>query len=98
MPLQATCPHCSTKHNLEDRLAGKKVRCKHCKQPFAVGGEVDETAVPTAPPAQSVQDLSRPTIRGGSRRPGDDDETRDDRGRRGRWDEEDEGDPDERPR
>lgn len=36
MHLQASCPHCHTKYQLDNRFAGKKVHCRHCQQPFVV--------------------------------------------------------------
>ena len=36
MPLKATCPHCKTAYTLDDRVAGKKARCRRCKKSFVV--------------------------------------------------------------
>jgi predicted Zn finger-like uncharacterized protein len=44
MSIQATCPNCQTAYNLPDALAGKKVRCKKCEQPFVAVAEVADGA------------------------------------------------------
>jgi predicted Zn finger-like uncharacterized protein len=103
MPLQISCPHCNTRHNLDDALAGKTVRCKECKQPFAVDGDERERR-PATPSAQAVREQSPAPARPGPRRddreedhnrPGrryrDDEDDRDDRSRRRRRDEDDRG-------
>ena len=47
MPVTATCPHCNRTYSLDDSLAGKKARCKECKnivrspQPPVGSGETE---------------------------------------------------------
>jgi predicted Zn finger-like uncharacterized protein len=50
MPVRTACPHCQTAYNVPDELAGRKVRCKQCQQPFTVGAAPAAAAV-EAPPA-----------------------------------------------
>jgi predicted Zn finger-like uncharacterized protein len=36
MPISARCPGCQAQYVLADNLAGKRVRCKKCQEPFTV--------------------------------------------------------------
>lgn len=36
MSIETKCPHCGTSYTLDDALAGKKARCKKCKNVFAI--------------------------------------------------------------
>jgi HEAT repeat protein len=49
MSLETSCPYCNTRHTLDDRWAGKKIRCRDCQQPFAAPGEPARKARPAAP-------------------------------------------------
>src|SRR5262245_16954734 len=57
MPIRTNCPECQSAYNLNEALAGKKVRCKACGHAFLVTPAVDEalpaalrvTATPGAP-------------------------------------------------
>src|SRR5205823_3645224 len=51
MSISARCPHCLTLFQLNDSLDGKKVRCKNCKETFAV-----TVAPPAASPISPFQD------------------------------------------
>src|SRR5690349_21845404 len=37
MSIEVTCPACGAAYNLNDKLGGKKVRCKSCGDTFVVG-------------------------------------------------------------
>jgi predicted Zn finger-like uncharacterized protein len=39
MSIATTCPHCGKSYNLDDSHAGKKARCKQCKNIFQIPGE-----------------------------------------------------------
>jgi hypothetical protein len=43
MPIIARCDGCRRKFTCPDHLAGRRVKCKHCKQPFVVPTEVTPT-------------------------------------------------------
>jgi predicted Zn finger-like uncharacterized protein len=49
MPLKATCPHCKTAYTLDDRVAGKKARCRRCKKSFVVSLGPEAGKGPSAP-------------------------------------------------
>lgn len=52
MPLSSQCPHCGAKLRLKDPgLAGKKVQCPGCKEPFTVKPLNDGAASGSAPAA-----------------------------------------------
>ncbi|HJT77846.1 MAG TPA: hypothetical protein VJ739_11655, partial [Gemmataceae bacterium] len=79
MSIATRCSHCGAAYNLNDRMLGKRVRCKSCQRPFLVE---EETAGPRRARSSAVS--ARP------RRPApvedDDDDLADDelpRGRRG---------------
>jgi HEAT repeat protein len=55
MPLQVACPHCNINHHLDVCFAGKKIRCRYCKQPFAVAGKRKQTAAPAETPTPVLQ-------------------------------------------
>lgn len=40
MSIPTTCPSCRAAFDVPDRLAGKKIRCKSCREEFRVGGAV----------------------------------------------------------
>jgi predicted Zn finger-like uncharacterized protein len=42
-----SCPHCGARYKPDDRLSGKKVRCKRCRRSFLAD---DKTGSPAAPP------------------------------------------------
>jgi predicted Zn finger-like uncharacterized protein len=65
MPIRTTCPECQSAYNLNESLAGKKVRCKSCGHTFAVAPDAAEdlpavlrvtptlvAPVPNTPPAR----------------------------------------------
>jgi serine protease Do len=57
MPIRTNCPECQSAYNLNEALAGKKVRCKSCGATFLVSPAVEQdlpavlrvTATPGAP-------------------------------------------------
>jgi predicted Zn finger-like uncharacterized protein len=48
MPLQTACPSCGSQFVVGEAQLGKKVRCKHCQNPFTVAAGAGEP--PAAPP------------------------------------------------
>jgi hypothetical protein len=48
MAISATCPHCGHHYNLDDSLAGRKGKCKVCKQLFPIPSAPRKTEERTA--------------------------------------------------
>jgi predicted Zn finger-like uncharacterized protein len=57
MPIITPCPSCHAKVRLEDRLAGRKVRCPKCKHTFMAPPE--EAAVVLGPGIDRDQAVAR---------------------------------------
>jgi hypothetical protein len=59
MPVKTACPACLAPYTLADTMRGKKVRCKHCQEVFAVtdGAElaIQPEAAPPPRPAGSAR-------------------------------------------
>src|SRR5436309_13553910 len=53
MSIRARCPSCDTEFNLNDRLAGKQVQCRECKEVF----RVPEAGVQSEPPEEAEAPL-----------------------------------------
>jgi predicted Zn finger-like uncharacterized protein len=63
MPIKATCPTCTKSYMLADAQAGKRVRCKHCDDVFAVPTIAEAPIlepIDEAPPAQAVRGAPPP--------------------------------------
>ena len=50
MSIEATCPHCGHVGGVNDRLAGRRVRCRQCDQPMEIpaataSGSVDDSGL-----------------------------------------------------
>ena len=45
MPIVAVCGNCSKRYTLDDKFAGKSVKCRTCKETFSVPGEDDPTVL-----------------------------------------------------
>ena len=54
MPIRITCPHCKRGMLVDERLAGKKGRCKACQQPLTV------PPLPTSNNSSAPQTASAP--------------------------------------
>jgi predicted Zn finger-like uncharacterized protein len=72
MAINTLCPNCKQTYLLDDALAGKRVRCKGCSEPFVVRAEVIEEVLPVE------EEPARRRDREDARRPHRDDR-RDDR-------------------
>jgi predicted Zn finger-like uncharacterized protein len=66
---KTTCPHCHTKYTLDDRLAGKKFRCRNCKQLLRLEGAPERNTRPATPPVPDAPDRSPAVSRPGGRDP-----------------------------
>ena len=56
------CPHCQKQYVVSDKLraaAGKKIRCKHCKQPFEI--IVQTHSAPTRPEPEATLSEQKPS-------------------------------------
>ena len=65
MPFTTACPNCSARLQVPDNLAGKRVRCKKCSEPFLVerpsGDDEDEAPTPaTRAKSRPTDDDDRP--------------------------------------
>jgi predicted Zn finger-like uncharacterized protein len=106
MPNVIKCPECQKSLRLNESLAGKRVRCPACKQPFLVPGGVDELEEVPPSEAESEEEedtgvqARRPARR--SRPEPDEDEEEDERparrSRRARDEEDEDDEEEERPR
>jgi hypothetical protein len=68
MALYANCSHCGCSHTLEDRFAGKTIKCKECSEPFRVDAEpASEAVTPQARPPAKPRDPDRDAIQSPSR-------------------------------
>jgi predicted Zn finger-like uncharacterized protein len=45
------CRHCSRQYNVDDKLAGKRVKCRECGHPILVATQASVPASPGAPPS-----------------------------------------------
>ena len=54
MPIATTCPHCGKSYNLDDSHAGKKARCKQCKNIFDIPGARAASASSSPAPARAA--------------------------------------------
>jgi len=64
-PQDITCPGCGKTYHWQEKLAGKKVRCKACNGVFAVPAEPPSQAdedVPLEDPTSDVDDSQDPMI------------------------------------
>ena len=43
MPMQATCPHCSTIYTLHETSSGKQIHCANCQHDFVVKSAAGRT-------------------------------------------------------
>src|SRR4051794_36510885 len=66
MSIEVSCPACGAAYNLNDKLEGKRVRCKNCDDTFVVGNRSDDRppaargAIGTGPgPARSERRPAR---------------------------------------
>ncbi|MHC5018988.1 MAG: hypothetical protein ACYTGX_02520 [Planctomycetota bacterium] len=50
MPIVAVCGNCSKRYTLDDKFAGKSVKCRTCKESFEVPGDDDTTLMADASP------------------------------------------------
>jgi hypothetical protein len=50
MPIVAVCGNCSKRYTLDDKFAGKSVKCRTCKESFDVPGDDDTTLMADASP------------------------------------------------
>src|SRR5437870_12970198 len=55
MSIAVNCPTCGKSYNLNEKMAGKKVRCKHCADTFAVDLDPVLPVTGAAPPGTSGQ-------------------------------------------
>jgi predicted Zn finger-like uncharacterized protein len=73
MPFTTACPNCSARLQVPDNLAGKRVRCKKCSEPFLVEAPAEDDEAETPAPAKArsrpQDDDERPSKRS---RPADD--------------------------
>lgn len=88
MPFSITCPSCDSRLTVPDALAGKRVKCKKCDEPFVArrpGGDDEEdeapparskASKPAARPRREEDDEDEPP-RKASRRPADDEDDED---------------------
>jgi predicted Zn finger-like uncharacterized protein len=53
MSIATKCSHCGASYNLNDQMAGKTVRCKHCQETFVVAAPAAQP--PRKAPASSEQ-------------------------------------------
>ncbi len=80
MPFTTACPNCSARLQVPDTLAGKRVRCKKCSEPFLVEGPAEDDEAETPAPAKARsrprEDDERPSKK--SRPAADEDEADED--------------------
>src|SRR2546430_1100566 len=68
MPLGVTCPSCTHKFLVPDKMAGRNVKCPACEQAFAAPGtvvrtgNVSEVFLPDLPPEVPVRPGSSPDV------------------------------------
>jgi predicted Zn finger-like uncharacterized protein len=78
MPFTTACPNCSARLQVPDNLAGKRVRCKKCSEPFLVKAQAeddeDETPAPAKARPRPQDDDERPSKKS---RPADDEDEAD---------------------
>ena len=67
--IRVTCPHCGSKLNAKDELAGQTRKCPKCAQPFVVVpdppptlAEVAVAPPPDDPPAKSASEEALPSL------------------------------------
>jgi hypothetical protein len=56
MPFTTACPNCSARLQVPDTLAGKRVRCKKCHEPFLVEAPIEDEDVRVSKKAQRADD------------------------------------------
>jgi hypothetical protein len=60
MAIKFPCQHCGAVYRLPDRLAGKQVRCKHCREVSAVPAVVSVAAAEVQSPPAAPEPPQRP--------------------------------------
>lgn len=60
MPITVHCPNCKKKLKAKDQLAGKRVKCPGCHQPFSIPGHGHAPVRPASPPSRQAARSARP--------------------------------------
>jgi predicted Zn finger-like uncharacterized protein len=69
MPITISCPSCNKEYRVDDKLAGKKVKCRECGTPISVGA-AESSSAGTRPPesARSAEEAPASQQSGAVRR------------------------------